>query len=325
MRRTKRIFLWITALLVLCAGIAGLAVYKNSRTGNPGGSAPGNLIQDAPGPVTVDSRKNLVMAVDVPLDSPYGKLATAYKKNVEEMSDGGLAIDIYENGLLGTAAELISSIGDDTNAADIMLVAISDLADAGCEDTLRLSEPYAFGGHDGFLKWAASKEAAALLGEPEKSGIGAKGLFFAEDGFNHLFLKEDANVKGKKIAGEANEASEAYISQIGGVYEYLPSIDIKDALKDGVLDGVERDCGFYKEKELWDEAPYIVADSHLASPYEAVIKLSAAEKLTRKEMDILKKAGEKAVKEFTETLSQEEKAMLEEFKEHGAQAVKLKQ
>jgi len=325
MSRKKRIFLWVTVILVLCMGIAGLAVFQNSRTVNPGGKEPGNLIQDGPDSVLVDNTKKLVMAVDVPLDASYGKLATAYKENVEEMSGGDLSIDIYENGLLGTTAELISSIDDDTNAADIMLVPLYELADTGCEDTAKLLQPYAFDGHDGFLKWYASKDAVVLLDESEKRGIGAKGLFFAEDGFNHLFLNEDSSIKDKKIAGEASEASESYINQIGGVYEYLPSIDIKTALLDGTLDGVERDCSFYKETELWDAAPYIVTDSHLASPCEALIKLSTAEKLTKGEMDILKKAGEKTVKEFTETLSQEEKSMLKEFEEHGAQVVKLRQ
>ena len=324
MSRKKRIILWITVILVLCAGITGLAVYKNNRAADPGSTDPGNLVQDDPGPAIVDNSKKLVMAIDVPLDAPYGKLAAAYKENVEEMSGGSLSIDIYENGLLGTTAELIGSIGDDTNAADIMLVPVQDLADAGCEDTAKLLQPYAFEGHNEFLKWFTSKEADALLDDPEKSGVGAKGLFFAEDGFSHLFLKEDSSVKDKKIAGEANEANEAYIGQIGGVYEYLPSIDIKDALLDGSLDGVERDCSFYKENELWDAAPYIVADSHLASPCEAVIKLGAAEKLTKEEMNILKKAGEKAVKEFTETLSQDEKTMLKEFEEHGTKTTKLK-
>ncbi len=325
MKRKQRCLIWMIAVLALCAVIAGIALFKENKRTDPGGAEPGTVEESIQAAVTDDGKKTLVMAVEVPLDAPYGKLALAYKENVEEMSGGSLAIDIYENGLLGFGAELIRSIGDASNAADIMLVPIHDLADAGCEDTGKLLEPYCFDGHGGFLKWTSSREAETLLTEPEKRGLGARGLFFAEDGFNHLFLKEDSgSVKGRQIAAEANEASAKYVDRIGGIYDYLPSVDIKDALKDGILDGVERDCRFYQENDLWEEAPYIVMDSHLTSPCEALIKLDSAEKLSAEEMDILKEAGKKAVESFTEAAMQEEKSMLDEFMGHGAKIVNLK-
>ena len=80
---------------------------------------------------------------------------------------------------------------------------------------------------------------------------------------------------------------------IGGVYDYLPSVDIKEAIVNGSLDGVEQDLIFYQENALWEAAPCIVADSHLASPCEVVIKLDAAEKLTAKELDLLKRQGKR--------------------------------
>lgn len=325
MRRKQRCLVWMIIILVLYVLLAGIIFMKKNKADDP--AAETELSEETSlddGTVNTGGKKSLVMAVEVPLDAPYGKLALAYKENVEEMSGGALAIDIYENGLLGLSAELISSIGDDSNASDIMMVPVHDLVDAGCTDTAQLLELYRFSGHDGFLKWLSSKEAEALLAEPERNGLGAKGLFFAEDGFSHLFLKENSrSINGKRIAAEANSRSEEYISQIGGVYEYLPSIDIKDALVDGSLDGVERDCRFYQENALWEAAPYIVTDSHLFSPCEALIKLDSAEKLSAEELDILYEAGEKTAEAFTETIRQEEQAMLDEFTGHGAEIVKL--
>lgn len=322
MRRKTRILVYLAVIAILCAAIATLAfTRKNTGAGDPtqgSNSAAESTVAD-------DGKKTLVMAVEVPLDAPYGKLAVAYKENVEAMSGGALSIDIYENGLLGFGEELLRSIGEDSNAADIMLVPIRDLADAGCTETGKLLEPYSFDGHDGFLTWAASKDAQALLLEPKDRGVGATGLFFAEDGFRHLFLRENGDgIRGKRIAGGADEENAAYVEGIGGVYDYLPSVDIKEAIVNGRLDGVEQDLTFYQENALWEATPYIVTDSHLASPCEAVIKLDAAEKLTAKELEFLKKAGEETVKTFTRELEAEDHAMLDEFTGHGVEVIKLK-
>lgn len=323
MRRKTRILAYLAVIAILCAVIAALSFAKRGR----GTEGPAEESSNATESTTADDgKKTLVMAVEVPLDAPYGELAAAYKENVESMSGGALSIEIYENGLLGFGEELLRSIGEDSNAADIMLVPIRDLADAGCTETGKLLEPYSFDGHDGFLTWAASKDAQALLLEPKDRGVGVTGLFFAEDGFRHLFLRENGDgIRGKRIAGGADEENAAYVEGIGGVYDYLPSVDIKDAFVNGSLDGVEQDLTFYQENALWETAPCIVADSHLASPCEAVIKLDTAEKLTAKELELLKKAGEEAVETFTRELKAEDHAMLDEFTGHGARTEKLKQ
>ena len=323
MRRKTRILAYLAMIAILCAVIAALSFVKRGR--DTEGPAEENS-STAESTVTDDGKKTLVMAVEVPLDAPYGKLAAAYKENVESMSGGALSIEIYENGLLGFGEELLRSIGEDSNAADIMLVPIRDLADAGCMETGKILEPYSFDGHDGFLALTVSKDAQALLLEPKDRGVGATGLFFAEDGFRHLFLKENGEgIQGKRIAGGADEENAAYVEGIGGVYDYLPSVDIKEAIVNGSLDGVEQDLIFYQENALWEAAPCIVADSHLASPCEVVIKLDAAEKLTAIELDLLKKAGEAAVKTFTNDLEAEDQTMFDEFAGHGAEVVKFKE
>lgn len=324
MRKRKiRILAWMALAAILCTVIAVLAFLKKDKGAQPGGPMQTKAAQEGGGGEPEGRKKTLIMAVEVPLDAPYGKLAAAYKENVEAMSEGTLSIDIYGNGLLGLSDELLGSIGDGANAADIMLVPLRSLADAGCVETGKFLEPYSFSGHGGFLRWAVSREAQTLLTEPKGCGAGVTGLFFAEDGFRHLFLKENGeSAKGKRIAGGAEQESASYVGSLGAEYGYLPSVDIKAALLDGSLDGVEQTFSFYKENGLWEAAPYIVADSHLASPCEAVIKLDTAEGLSKGELDILKRAGEETVKAFTQEMETEEKAMLEELKGHGASQVK---
>lgn len=324
-KRNTRILAYLAVVVILCIVIAVLVFLKKDKGMQPGGSAETAVTQEGGSENPGIGKKTLVMAVEVPLDAPYGKLATAYKENVETMSEGTLSIDIYENGLLGLSDEFLNSISEDTNAADIMLVPLQSLADTGCTETGKLLEPYSFDGHSGFLRWAVSKDAQAILTEPKNRGVGVTGLFFAENGFSHLFLKENGgSIKGKRIAGGADEENAAYVDGIGGEYDYIPSVDIKAALLDGSLDGAEQTLSFYKENELWEAAPCIVADSHLAYPCEAVIKLDTVEGLTEGELNVLKRAGEEAVKSFTQEMETEEKAMLEELEGYGASQVKLK-
>lgn len=322
MRRKTRILAYMAVIVLLCAVIVALSLARKGKDTKAPAQESTSTVESTP---AEKGQKTLVMAVEVPLDAPYGKLATAYKENVESMSGGALSIEIYENGLLGFGEELLRSIGGDSNAADIMLVPIRDLADAGCVETGKLLKPYSFSGHDGFLTWAVSKEAQALLSEPKDRGGGAMGLFFAEDGFRHLFLKEnEEGIQGKRIAGGADEENAAYVEGIAGVYDYLPSVDIKEAILNGSVDGAEQDLTFYQENALWEAAPCIVTDSHLASPCEAVIKLDSAEELTAEDLDLLKRAGEEAVKTFAKKMATEDQAMLDGFARHGAAVVKLK-
>lgn len=319
MKWKHRITILAAIALALGLAVAWFSLHREGSRTEPGTEPSATVSQEEGKP------KSLVMALDDPLDSACGKLALTFKENVETMSEGTLTIDIYENRLLGTTVELLGTVGDDANAADIILVPVSDLSEAGCHNTTEILEPYRFEGHDAFLKWTVSKEAATLLEDPEKSGLGVTGLFFTEGGFRYLFLRENSrDVKNKKIAAEAGNQGEAYVSQIGGEYVYMPSIDIKAAILDGNLDGAEQSLQFYRENLLWESAPYIAADCHMPSIYEAAITLEAAGELSGEELDILKTAGKRAVEASIKDIKQEEESMMDEFAGYGAKTVKLK-
>lgn len=320
MKRKHRIIVLIVIILVLFAGITGLFLYRKGKDTKPGSSPAKETTQ----PAMEEEPKILVMAVDAPFDTAYGKLALAYKEEVETMSGGMLTIDIYENGILGTGTELLTTIGNDANAADIMLVLISDLAEVGCTDSAKLLEPYRFNGHDGFLKWAKSKEAAALLEEPERSGLGATGLFFTEDGFRYLFLKEDhGEVKGKQIAAKASEWGEKYVSQMGGYINIFRLWTLRKLFFPGTWTAWSRICAFIRKTRsgkqrrtsLW------ITTCSLHAMYSSHWK---QQKLSKEERDILKTAGEKAAEASIESIKQEEEAMLKAFSGYGAKTVKLK-
>lgn len=264
------------------------------------------------------------MAIDTPLDSNFGKLSLLYKEEVEQLSDGSLTIEIYENGILGSSEELISTIGNDANASDIILAPISVLAEAGCEQTSKIKTLFA--NHKDFSTWAISKETEALFAEPNKCGVGAEGLFFCEDGFNRLFLADDNTpMQGKMIAGRASDSSRLYIESLGCIYTYLPAIDIKTAIEKGEIEGVERDYHFYKDNELWDETPYIVDGLHLVTPYEALIKISTLETLSSNDLLLLRKAGKNVITHFENMIAEEDASLENEFKDHGAVFAPLKE
>lgn len=323
----KRKTLFLTAgILVVGAAIVGLALFREyERTAPTEKNYPLGPAETTEAAIDeAEATRTLILALDEPLDSPYGQLAQSYKEQVETMSDGTLKIEIFENGLLGHCCDLLATAGSSVSA-DILLAAAGDVAGAGCEEVTDLMEAGKFKGHNEFLKWASSKEAQTLLDEPEKDGLGMQGLFFAEDGFEYLFFRDAVTeVTNKTISPEGDDYSNAFVEEIGAVSTHMASIELKTALDDGSLDGVAWNLRLYASYELWDNAPYIAETNRLESPYMALIVQQTAEELTDKQLELLQKAGRSAVEEFTQTVTQSENKVLQAAGEHGAAMLDLK-
>lgn len=323
--KRKTLFL-IAAILVLGAAIVGLALFREyERTAPTEKNYPLGPAETTEAAIDeVEATRTLILAFDDSLDSPYGQLAQLYKEQVETMSDGQLKIEIFENGLLGRCYDMLANAGSGISA-DLLLTAASDVADAGCTEVADLMDAGKFKGHNEFLKWASSKAAQTLLDNPEKDGLGMRGLFFAEDGFEYLFFRDAVTeTKDKTISPEGDDYCYEFVEQLGAVAQHTPSIDLKADLDEGTLDGVAWSLRLYASYELWDSAPYIAETNRLESPYMALITQQAAEDLTDKQLELLQKAGRNAVEQFTQTVSQTENDVLKEAGEHGASVLNLK-
>ncbi len=290
-------------------------------TGQQTGDIPASA--EAGTPVTL----RMVMDTSEGPDNPLGNwdmiLATTYKYEVETASDGAIIIEIHDVSEMGLSMPDLLQEAKNGIPADILLLATRFLWDVGCYETEWMEEPYAFNGHIGFRDWTKTDEARQLLEETARAGLGTRGLFFAEDGFSQLFLREpDGDMNGKIIAEGPYGNSKGYIEKIGGTpVSYSGDWDAMPA--DGAIDGMLDSLTHYTTVEMYEYAPYIVMDYNLTSPFEALITLEAEKKLPEGGLEILRKAGVDAMSLLASECAHSDTIMLEDCLAYGAQQITL--
>lgn len=267
---------------------------------------------------------HLSLSTDAMEGSTVYQLAQNFADRVEDATNGKLVVDLYEYGVLGKNADAIQMLDGTTQAADLLFVPAQAMIDVGCDGMGATLKAGAFKDHEDFAKWSISSKANNILAEPEKTGIGCRGLFFLEDGFYQTFLANDESVSGKTILGLGFEESESYYSKKNATYEFGPYVDIPDRVAAGTIIGAELPFDEYEEEKIYESLPYVVNDNHLVNPYEAVITLNAVDKIGEENTKILQKAGQDAVKEYAEILTRTDSETINRLKANGVTETKLK-
>lgn len=276
------------------------------------------------GDTSAEKTLHLSLSTDAMEGSTIYQMAQNFADRVEDATNGKLVVDLYEYGVLGKNSDTIQMLDGSTQTADLLFVPTQAMVDVGCDGANTMLKAGAFKNHEDFAKWSVSSKASNILAEAEKSGIGCKGLFLLEDGFYQTFLAGDESISKKTILGLGFEGSEEYYTKKGATYEFGPYVDIPDRVTAGTIIGAELPLDEYEEEKMYEYIPYIIHDNHLADSYEAVITLTAADKIGEENVKILQKAGQYAVKEYADILTQTDSQTIERLTANGATETKLK-
>lgn len=298
--------------------ILGLVIFYNHKKDHLMDAPDNTAIETVP---DGEDSITLALALDDSEDSVYGRIAKTFAEKVKEQSSGNINIDIYFSMLLGKSKNLLDDLDSDYNPADIVFVSFEDLNDAGCSEIGKMIKPYAYKNYKDFNRWATSKKAKKILNEPNETGLGAEGLFYCADTFYQLYKSSDNNLSGKKISLNPDDLSSDYAKKLKAESCYYTFIEIRDAVNDESIAGVELLPSVYIMEELWDVLPYVVNDHHRIYPDEVLLTLNAKAKLGDKNVDLLKKAGNDTIKEYASILQSEEDDLLKELESYGAHVI----
>ena len=251
----------------------------------------------------------LVMAEVNPAETIAGQMDQAFKQKVEELSDGKIKIDLQCSGILGDIDSLMQMATKGGSSVDILRVSPQNLVPYGCEKTIMLSIPYTFSSKEHFWRFANSETAKELLDEPVKTGLGLKGLFFAEEGFRHFFSSVKINgvedFAGLYVRGTNDAAMQGLIAGLKANSISVNFVDLYSSIQTGVVNVAEQPISNYLANHFYEVAPYMILDGHTIGVMEAVITLDAWNSLSPNQQNILIEAG-KYAQEFCRKLSQQE-------------------
>lgn len=197
---------WITALLAvsMMGTLAGCGL-KAPETQES--SAEQTTAAQSAAETTTQAAGNadavtLVYAEVNSIDSLDGKIATFFKDKVAEKSNGTVNIDIQASGVLGSEADVLDGMTNDSGVVDLCRISCFALNSYGGKLSSLLSVPFTFENRDQFWKFTETDLAQQILDEPKDLGLGIRGLYFQEEGFRNFFMVKEVNgiedLKGKK-------------------------------------------------------------------------------------------------------------------------------
>lgn len=263
-----------------------------------------------------------------PDDSVVGRMDTAFKKKVEELSDGKIKIDLYYAGVLGDEKDVMEILK--TPGGTIQLVrgsaGLTSFPEGKLLKSSLLAIPYTFKNDEHFWKFASSRLAEQILDEPYEMGLGIKGLFFAQEGFRHYFSNqkienlEDLNGKKMRVSGKMlTNLSKAFKSEPVEVN----FTDLYAAFQTGVVDVAEQPISNYLSNSFHQVAPYLLLDGHMIGYVSVMINAQCWDSLSRKQKNILNQAGKYAADYCRQIVKEANELALVILKSEGVTVTKV--
>ncbi len=296
------------------AAVTAAATAAEETKDEAGTEAPAESGEAVPAAAN-DPKVKLVYAEVNPLDTIVGQVAARFKERVEELSGGSVEIDIQANGVLGAEGDVLDNMIGGVGTIDMARLSVSTMTSYGLDKSKLLALPYEFVSRDHFWNFAESDVAQEFLDEPE--AVGLKGLFFGEEGFRHIFTRNEIkgldDLQGLKIRVSTDPTMVSMIEALGASATVVAYTELYTALQSGVVDGAENPINNYKSNAFNEVAPYLILDGHQLGVIEVVITDASWAKLTDAQKECIMQAAaecQKYNKEISEQGEQDALAAL---------------
>lgn len=259
------------------------------------------------------------MAEVNPEDTVAGRTDRAFKRKVEELSDGKIIIDLKCSGILGSEKQVLDIIRSDDNSIHMMR-GPANLSQIGGKKSALVSIPFTFRNDEHFWKFTRSDVAKEILDEPYEEGLGIKGLFYIEEGFRHLFatvpIKSVEDMKGMKFR-VSGEILTSLAQSLGAVGKKVDFTDLYAELLTGAVDVAENPISNYLSNSFNIVAPHLLLDGHMIGAGQVIINAGTWDSLDEQQKDIIVRAGEYAQDFCRQTLDKANADAIAKIKAKG--------
>ncbi len=263
---------------------------------------------------------NIKLAHSGSLEHQYQIGAEAFKKLVEERSNGNLTVTIFPQAQLGGERDTIEGVRMGT--IDITTIAAAGALPSFVPEMSVLTVPYVLN---------TRAQAYAVLdgpfGDKLNSIIATKGLVnlaYWEVGFRHFTnntrtIKTPADLKDLKIRVQESKSWMEMIQNLGGIPQPVPFAELYSALQQKVVDGEENPIATIYSMKYYEVQKYLTLDGHT---YEAVAVLANPKwlsSLKKEDQELIMQAALDAGKIQRDTLAKLDEERMAEIKKAGVE------
>ena len=214
------------------------------------------------------SKKTYTITFNEPFTRPHtlAEAANKFKEIVEEKTNGGITVEVYYGGVLGTSQEALEAVqmGTQTmvDAATAPIVAFDPAFGV-------LNLPYLFSSRDQWYSVLDGELGQSLLKRLEDKGF--VGLAYLENGIRHVTnnvrpITKWEDLQGIKIRLMQNQVFISTFESFGCLTTTTPWSEVYSALQQKVVDGQENPVSNIENAKLYEVQKYMSLTGHTYDP-----------------------------------------------------------
>ena len=229
-----------------------------------------------------------------PEDTVTQIYAEKFAKEVEELSDGKMKIQVYPNGTIGGDRELLESCKD----GDIPFVIQNTAPQVTFMPDLAVFDiPCRFSTIDEVREKVDDPEFYGLLEDVYENG-GYKLFGYADQGFRVMstnkMVESLADFKGQKIRTMENSYHMAYWKALGASPTPMTFSEVYIGLQQGTIDAQENPYEVIVSNNLYEQQDYVVETNHLPHLISLIVNDDFFKDLPEDEQEIMTEAAQLA-------------------------------
>ncbi|WP_134701145.1 DctP family TRAP transporter solute-binding subunit [Ammoniphilus sp. YIM 78166] len=247
----------------------------------------------------------------------------AFKKEVEEKSNGAIQISTHPAGQLGGERENMEGV----QMGSIEMAVLSTGPIPGIYPNMMVTDlPFLFKNEqiaDAVLDGPVGQEILDGM-----SSVGVKGLAWGENGFRHFAnkvrpIEKPEDIQGLKIRTMENPAHMAMVQSMGGSPTPMAFGEVYTSVQQGVIDGLENPISLMESMRFYEVSKYFTLDGHLYGPYVMMMNADFFNSLPQDLQTIIQEAAKDWSKLERDLNRKQEAKGLENMKAQGMEVVEL--
>ncbi len=233
-----------------------------------------------------------------------------FKQKAEELSQGRLRVDVFADGALGGAPELVEQVRGGTIT---MALGAASWLQAVAPPFLGITLPYLFTERATVFKVLDGPMGQRFSAELEKAGL--KMLGWHDSGFRHLLnnkrpVNTPADIAGLKIRLQSNPTHLDAFRAFGAIPVGMDIKEVYSAAQQGVVDGLEYPLAAIVPNRFHEVSKYLSLTGHVFEVIGSYVNKAAWDRLSPDLRSVIQQASKAEIEwERKRTLELEDKAL----------------
>lgn len=240
---------------------------------------------------------------------------------LHERSGGRLTIEVLHSGQLGEERELLEQCR--AGGLDMMRTNIAPLVDYVPEAAV-VAMPYIFRSEVHLHNVLDGPVGQEILSAMEKTGL--VGLAFYDSGARSFYssrkpLRTIEDFRGLRIRVQQTELFKAMVEALGAIAVPMAYGEVRDALRNGVIDAAENNLPSYHSTGHYTVAKYYMLDRHSMPPEVLVFSKKVWAGISEDDKKLIIESAGDSVPHMRELWRAREVQALRGVEESGAQVI----